>query len=384
MRLLTRARSPLPPAPAGVRHWRLRRVLAGERGAVSVMVALMLPVLVGMAAFAVDLGEWYWQHRQLQTAADAAALAGAFALPNSTTATTQAQSYVSKNVSGATTTVTTPYNSSSSQIKVTVTKPAASILSGVLGITPPTEKVTAIASKAPSTVAAAVFASDTTCSDNAVDIEGNGANIPGGIYSNGTFYNGSNNDSFGWVDYGGPNSCSAHDGNGTFTSGLPVFHKNASGWPWDPRPDLPACTYSAASFNFNMGGMAIPSGVYCATGNITLSGNNMSGNVTFIAASFTLTGNNGSFTPYWGLSDCSCSTGLFVYQTGSSTLTLGGNGAGGIYGAVFAPNAQIVETANSFTATGFLEGKEVQFQGNNYTLNGSGPTIGGSPANLIG
>jgi len=50
--------------------------LRDETGAVAVVVALSIVVLVGMAALAVDAGYLYSVRRQLQTAADAAALAG--------------------------------------------------------------------------------------------------------------------------------------------------------------------------------------------------------------------------------------------------------------------------------------------------------------------
>ncbi len=52
------------------------RVLKGERGAVAVIVALLMTVFVGFAAFVVDIGYTYEMRRQLQSAADAAALAG--------------------------------------------------------------------------------------------------------------------------------------------------------------------------------------------------------------------------------------------------------------------------------------------------------------------
>jgi hypothetical protein len=50
---------------------------ARERGAVAVMVAILTPVLLIMAAFAVDAANAYAQGRQLSVAADAAALAAA-------------------------------------------------------------------------------------------------------------------------------------------------------------------------------------------------------------------------------------------------------------------------------------------------------------------
>lgn len=50
--------------------------LARDDGAFAVLFALLLVVIIGFAALAVDVGYWYASKRQLQTAADAAALAG--------------------------------------------------------------------------------------------------------------------------------------------------------------------------------------------------------------------------------------------------------------------------------------------------------------------
>ena len=50
---------------------------ADERGAVLVMVALMLPVLILFVTFVVDVGNWFEHKRHLQLQADAAALAAA-------------------------------------------------------------------------------------------------------------------------------------------------------------------------------------------------------------------------------------------------------------------------------------------------------------------
>jgi Flp pilus assembly protein TadG len=51
-----------------------------ERGAIAVVVALLLPLLVGVAAFAVDLAYVQVVRGEMQNAADAAALSGAHAL----------------------------------------------------------------------------------------------------------------------------------------------------------------------------------------------------------------------------------------------------------------------------------------------------------------
>ena len=50
-----------------------------ERGAVAVLTALALPVLLGSAALACEAGWWLVETRSLQNAADAAAVAASFA-----------------------------------------------------------------------------------------------------------------------------------------------------------------------------------------------------------------------------------------------------------------------------------------------------------------
>jgi len=51
------------------------KTTTSERGAISVIVAIMLVVLLGSAAIAVDVGALYSEHTQLQSGADAAAIA---------------------------------------------------------------------------------------------------------------------------------------------------------------------------------------------------------------------------------------------------------------------------------------------------------------------
>jgi uncharacterized membrane protein len=65
-----------------------------RRGTVVVIVALSLPVIIGVAAVALDGGLLFVQRRQAQTAADGAALAGAYALSNGSSFTTAQTSAV--------------------------------------------------------------------------------------------------------------------------------------------------------------------------------------------------------------------------------------------------------------------------------------------------
>jgi uncharacterized membrane protein len=83
----------------------MRRLPRHQRGAVAVVVGLMMVVLVGVAAFTVDFGRWLIVRNELQNGADASALAGAGYLlnppvsgkPNWVLATAQAQQAVALN-----------------------------------------------------------------------------------------------------------------------------------------------------------------------------------------------------------------------------------------------------------------------------------------------
>jgi hypothetical protein len=55
----------------------LARSARGDAGAVLVMVAITLPVLIGACGLVIDVGNWFAHKRHLQTQADAGALAGA-------------------------------------------------------------------------------------------------------------------------------------------------------------------------------------------------------------------------------------------------------------------------------------------------------------------
>jgi Flp pilus assembly protein TadG len=76
-------------------------IRSDNRGQTTVLTLVFMTVLLGMAALVLDLGSWYRSDRALQQTADAAALAGAQALPESTgNATGLAIEYADKNGGG--------------------------------------------------------------------------------------------------------------------------------------------------------------------------------------------------------------------------------------------------------------------------------------------
>jgi Flp pilus assembly protein TadG len=110
--------------------------LRDERGAVGVVVALLMVSLMAFAAIAVDVSAMYAQRQQLQTGADAGALAIAqdcSAGSCESTASATAQSLASANLNSGTSTATVTTLTSS---KVTVTNSGVSehLFAPVLGI----------------------------------------------------------------------------------------------------------------------------------------------------------------------------------------------------------------------------------------------------------
>ena len=121
---------------------RLRRRLlarrAEEAGFVAIVMALLIPVVfMAGAAFAVDTANWYAHQRDMQKAADAAALGGVPYLPNDmANATTKALAVATRNgyttgIDGVNIVVTV--GDRPTQLKVTITKPVANTFGKVIG-----------------------------------------------------------------------------------------------------------------------------------------------------------------------------------------------------------------------------------------------------------
>jgi Flp pilus assembly protein TadG len=62
----------------------LRDLWSDRRAATGVILALLVPVLIGLAGFTIDIGHLALVQKQLQASTDAAALAGGYSIPSST------------------------------------------------------------------------------------------------------------------------------------------------------------------------------------------------------------------------------------------------------------------------------------------------------------
>lgn len=121
----------------------LSNLLYEQKGQALILVALILPILLGFAALVVDVGNLYLTKAQLQKTADAAAFAGAQDLPTTSTAMSTAITYADQNgmkatvngvkESGDTVTATSPYNGDSTKIAVQCTRTVQNYFAGILG-----------------------------------------------------------------------------------------------------------------------------------------------------------------------------------------------------------------------------------------------------------
>ena len=98
----------------------------------------MFVTLFGLAAFAVDVGNWYLTGQQAQRAADAAALAGVPSLPgNKSTAFATAQTFAKTNgfENGVNTVMVVPgIDGTPTRLRVTVSKTVDNVFGGLFGI----------------------------------------------------------------------------------------------------------------------------------------------------------------------------------------------------------------------------------------------------------
>ena len=115
-----------------------------ELGQAAVLTVMFMVVLLGMAAAVLDVGHWYRDDRRLQATMDAAALAGAQALPDDPAqAGGLANTYAGKNGGGLDKVEITMTKLANDTIKVTGSRPSEGFFTRLFGIDSVTVNATA-------------------------------------------------------------------------------------------------------------------------------------------------------------------------------------------------------------------------------------------------
>lgn len=109
--------------------------ISDERGQAAVITVMFLATLLGAVAMVLDVGSWFRAQRATQSTADAAALAGAQALPESPgTANALAAEYLGKNGGGGSEVTFSSTRVANDTVSVKVTRQAPGIFSKLFGI----------------------------------------------------------------------------------------------------------------------------------------------------------------------------------------------------------------------------------------------------------
>ena len=162
-----------------------KKLFKKEEGQAVVITALVMVVIMGFAALAVDIGSVAVNKAELQNAADAAALAGAQDLPAANSAIATAEDY--GEINGAEiTTATTPYNGDSTKIEVVCSKTVEYTFARILGFNETDVSVRAVAERTAmggggGAFGFTLFSGSTT---NTLEIKGSSCFVGGSIHAN--------------------------------------------------------------------------------------------------------------------------------------------------------------------------------------------------------
>jgi hypothetical protein len=370
----------------------LRRRVGNEQGQLLPLLGLLLVALLGISAVVIDVGRAYLVQRNLQSSADAAALAAAQALPSESSATTTARAYSSrpggKNERPSDfPTVSTSVQVSCrdhfrcSPVNAVEVRESAHVPSGfarVLGRDSFDVSARAVAAITQGTIPWAIFAYDHACSDLVFRYNGNVLEVDGAIHSNGNFEVNGEEASAGWASSGGPDECEPTiDGEDIDFGGReePVPDPSLLDWPIYFEEDQFPCTYSAREFKFNTANATIPSGVYCASELFELNANGVTGEITVLAPKIITDGDNQQLSPF--LHE------VLFFATGTTEMVLNGNGYDW-EGIIFHPRGRVkINGDNDSYLDGMIEALEVEVNGNGFRMNGSGPQTAGVSIALV-
>jgi cytoskeletal protein CcmA (bactofilin family) len=345
------------------------------------LVAVMLPVLVGMIAASVTVGTVYTSATRLQNAVDAAAVAAAEEAARGNTAAVGSQSaFIAEDAPGASGSVAlVPSQPNTVEATGVLTVPGG--FAALFGHRTFTVRSAAVARWGPGTAFNfAIFQGDPNASDQALTLNGN-EDVTGSVHSNNDLVL---NGNVGVTGSCGGNPAVTVHGNVSCTSGLiqpapevpmPVWtpsevtpaHATVIGSPTSPVSSYtpPGNTVTGNYIiygNLVFNGNTSVDGNFLVYGNVTFNGNvSESGSVTAFGGNITLNGNVSQYLPSAGIALAAFTTTGAPGGGSGGAITVNGNDT--VNGTLYAPDGQTTLNGN-VTVIGAVVANQVVLNGN--------------------
>lgn len=301
-----------------------------------VTAALSIFVLFGFVGLAIDMGQMRVAQRNLQSAADAAAIAGGAEIlyPDITTAAQAASAAngFTNGTNGVTVTVSHPpvdgpNTGNTNYVEVVVAQSQATKFMKALGIT-----------SVPLSARAVAMGSSPNCvyalqhGVNSLDLGISFINSSCGVVGDGNIGGSGGGLTAPSIEVAGANDCGGCRFTPNPTTGIapvpdpfaslpapaftvPTAPANCQATPTGANPTIPPGTYSAMTITPAMGTVNFSGGTYVFCGGLTLNG----ASVIFGPGTYVMYG--GGFQMAGGFAGTVSGTGMMIYNTGSGTAT---------------------------------------------------------------
>lgn len=338
-----------------------------QSGAVLVLVALLMTVLLGVLAIAVDVGYTYMQRSQAQTAADSGALAAAQNLPDDPAgAQATGMDYISNNLIGGTGVITPGFGGDPNKVEARAGLRIRTFFARVFGRDFVNVGARAVAEVRGGGGQLAIFNNSANISEaDSLKMNGDKNTVQGGIHSNGGIYINGSNFTAASATYSGDTKPVLSGSSMNFGGGRsePARDWNVEPWPAKFKVSDFTPTYRAAEFLFTQEGQTIPPGVYYATKRFSVNGKQQKGNITVIAPVIEINGEMQRFTPY--------QKGVLFFSTGTQETVLDGRGYNW-QGIIFQPNGRVkINGDASSVYQGLIEAQTVLVNGQGLKIIGA-------------
>lgn len=325
--------------------------LRDEKGAIMVLFALVFVVLMGLVAIVVDAGLVYLNRAQLQKAADAASLAGAYQMPDTTAARDKAQEYCDLN--GVRDADALDITFSGNRVRVEIKRQVKLYFAPVLGI--PTMQVWAGAAASTNRPRVFDFALFSGGPGQDLNFSGSSLYVQGSGHSNrNSKFSGSSIEITEAMDVVG--TFSRHGS--AVKVGEVIEHSQFLDMP-DFSNKIRQSTGNVYNSDHVFGSSINVDGDIVVNGNAHINGSTIRGNGTVVASEDIHI--NGSSINYATSGDSVC-----VYSENGDIHINGSDIT--VHGILYAPNGLIKVNGSSITINGSVVSKEIKFAGSNIRI----------------